>query len=86
MRVLDSKVMSYEEELVEYESRTEFEKDIPKRKANGWHLVYKYIEEDVIGEFHKQMKRLPVTKVRSGKGGIQYVSYRWCRYDHLYIG
>lgn len=46
MKMINSKVLSYEEDLIEYESQEEFDDDFQKRKKDGWLIVKNFGTDD----------------------------------------
>lgn len=82
MKIIESKVLSYEEDLIEYENNEEFINDCKERKNNGWSLVCK----NKVDFYNETIDKSPIVKYRNGKNGIRYCIYRWKRYGYLNIG
>lgn len=72
MKILNSKVMSFEEECVEYLTKEEYREDLHKRRRNGWTQIK-------VPNF--ETCEMEVLSKKTNKG----FTIRYKRFNHLQI-
>lgn len=65
MKILNSKLMSFEEECVEYTSEEEYREDLDRRRKNGWTRIKK-LENGIM---------IPVSKRTNNGFTMRYKRY-----------